>query len=221
MEKLFAKVYKEKLEDGTIEKIISEKIEEIVKNEISNIFCYGSESRKLLERKLEPIICGTIEDSNLGDYQTKIVAIINQAIKDDNLSKEYNTIAERLKTLFNYKSKYQNFQTVNVTEIFEDYIEFIKNDSDESESITCEMEIDYDDTIHLKNDKYDCLNYILKTYESYKDEFHIHDSISQKNIRELQRMNEFELQLLELENKFCKLNFDSHYKTAEIYFDFD
>jgi hypothetical protein len=150
MEEIIKRVFNEKLNDGTIEKIIGEKIEEMISSILKDQMSWSGGVKKALEERLKPIMLESVANCDLSQTAAIVTDLLNTAVKTSpvHLIKDtYNGV----KTLFsaNENAKDISFgKTVKLKEIFEVYTKMIEeNNYDESDLAKKDIELhdDYDE----------------------------------------------------------------------------
>ena len=136
MENLIKKVFNEKLNDGTIEKIVSEKIEEMISSILRDQMSWSGEVKKRLEERLKPIMLEAVANCDLSQTAAVVTDLLNSAVKTSPVHLIKDTY-DGIKTLFytNEEAKDISFgKTVKLSEIFEVYTKFLTYKSyDESD----------------------------------------------------------------------------------------
>lgn len=136
-----------KMADGTIRKIFDEKIDKLIKEVCDDLTGYGSELKKRMKEHLEPVMAEAIERSNFSDFTVKLTEIINNSLKNSSLD-SYNTLVKNVKNLLGDEKQYEFGQDVKISELFEDYQDFVmshlhKDDFDEDDLYTAEYDSKY------------------------------------------------------------------------------
>lgn len=145
MKDIINRVYEKKLTDGTIERIVSEHFDKMISDICQNQMSWNGEAKKAVEERLKPIMLQAIERSDLSDLVTKITTVINAGIKGSSLE-GFERLTSGIRNLFGSNQlieKYKNRKSVKVSEIFEEYCEFVAkayNDYDFEDN-----EVSYDD----------------------------------------------------------------------------
>ena len=224
MENLIKKVYEEKMQDGTFEKIVSEQFSQLVKNVCNNVFGYGGAIRKDLENKLNEVMSGLIDNTNFSTYVTKIQYIINEALENTAAS-DYKKTAESLKAILGQK-QIKSFSTIKASELFKEYCNFIKELNIDKSDLADHIDIDYDDgeqTALIEcemqlDDYHNILIFECKDFDDYyknKYRFEIHltrdKEVSFKPkiaINDYRYLDNFTCYLLMLSNNWVKVELD-------------
>ena len=87
-EQKIAETVNEKLNDGTVEKLVEQYIEKGVSDALNEVFSWSGEGKKLIEKKLNETIVPVIERHDFNQYLTKLdsvlMEIVNNTILTDN-----------------------------------------------------------------------------------------------------------------------------------------
>lgn len=136
------KVLSEKLENGFIEKKISESLDKCLGDVIESMFSrYDSPLKKQLVEKLEPIISLSIADSTFEGLTTKLTIIINDLIEKSEFSK-INDL-EKLNKVLGSDRKAFDKNPVKLSEIFEKYNKWLEKELEKQHYN--QDELDFDD----------------------------------------------------------------------------
>lgn len=136
MEDLIKKVFNEKLNDGTIEKIVSNKIEEMISSILQDQMNWSGQVKKALEERLKPIMLEAVANCDLSQTAAIVTDLLNSAVKTSPVHLIKDTY-DGIKTLFATDKEAQNIsfgKMVKLSEIFEVYTKFLTYHSyDESD----------------------------------------------------------------------------------------
>lgn len=238
MKDIINRVYEKKLTDGTIEKIVSEHFDKMIADICKDQMSWNGEAKKAAEERLKPIMLKAIESSDLSDLVIKITTAINAGIKGSSLE-GFERLTSGVRNLFGSNrliEKYAKRKSIKVSEIFEEYCEFIANayndyDFEDSEVsydegkcayVDCSMSVEDDtkDYFFRKN------GYIVElTNEKSSDEkstdikfklswnydntqLHIESDFRSLSISDLKYMPPFILFLSWLEGEYIKIELD-------------
>lgn len=150
MEEIVNKIIEEKLKDGTIENIISAKIDEAITAILNDEFGYCGAARKAITKKFEPLILNAVDKSDLSASVVIIQEAIKKAIKESPISVLKDTCST-LDTLFGLPEDFPKVKfgdTMKLSEVFALYCKYIEKNSDnlfdkdelEGEGLTPEFE---------------------------------------------------------------------------------
>ena len=248
IDSLITEILSKKLNDGTLEKMISDKIDETILKCIDSATGYSSESYGVLKNKIDSLICNSIESSNFDNYTVKITEILNKVLLESDLS-TYKTISSNLNEILRKDENVTVCGQLDFMYILEKYSEYLKEHykyekdafdamdimSDEGEYTTISPSIDiqnisgtYSTTkkfrIELSNDgpqADECtVNFYLIKYpgNSY---FNLKSDVNSElhNFKNLTSMDIF---LLKLDHNYCKINAsENNLDNESYYFDDD
>lgn len=230
MENLIKKVYQEKMNDGTIEKIVGEKFNEMVKAACDDLFRWNGPVKKQLEEKLKDVTSGLVERTDFSKYVTKMQYIINEAL-ENSAAADYKEIAESLKAILGQK-QIESFSKIKASELFKKYCDYIKNvdfskievedhvdvdydDGYPTAYLTCEMALDYTDTklVFECNDVDNSENYRFEISINRDNEIRFKPKI---DITDYKHLDDFTCYLLMLSNNWVKVEFDERALSEDI-----
>lgn len=234
MQEIIKKVYNEKLNDGTIEKIVADKIDEMVKSCCDDLFKWNGIIKKQMEEKLKEVMSTVVENSDFSQYVQKLTYIINQVLPETALQ-DYKNIGEAIESTCGSKAlSYKD--TVKLSDIFKAYCEYVE------EETFSECDFD-DDDIHddgegkkyveltLKMDVGNYINfyidgrYITMDYKDREDyAFRLRKWSSSNHVSydkkipldELRYISKFEMYLIMLSNNNVKIEFDCNDEECEV-----
>lgn len=229
LEQRISDVVNEKLNDGTVEKLIEQYIEKAVSASLGDIFGYGGSGKKMIHNKLDEIIIPVIENHDFNKYIVKLDLVLTEIINNTHL-KDNKVILENFKRLM----KEPNKKEINLSDLFEEYKKYVAKNVDTSEleahcddgepyydNVTATMEVEHEDKGWFASSFDDCtvkficdedkeLNTQIKLYKS-KDESQWSFRFGQNpiDINSLRRMNEFSVFIATLDRAFVKLVIDT------------
>ena len=216
MEKMLAKVFEEKMKDGSIEKIVSDKIEQLVKQSLEDLFGYRGKIREQIKEKLEDVMGNVLETCNFSDYVVKLQTLINEVLPETAVV-DYKRISENITELCGKKLP-KSFSTIKTSEMFEKYKEFISKeefdhyDVEEIEGNTamvyCCISAYYDEirfSVDVHTDEHE---YIIPL-RNYNGNLEIsYEYFDDKRLSDLRFANSFELYILAIKNNFIRIEID-------------
>ncbi len=235
-EKHLAEVVANKLSDGSIEKIINDKIEEAVKKALEDIFSYRGQAKELLEKKIGEVIVPIIEQHDFNKYLVKLDEVLTSVVNQTNLAENRNILKA-----FEGCMKETDKKEVKLSEIFAMYTKHVAdnvstNDLDAQcddgepyyECVTANMEVEYEDKGWLSTSRFDdcvvnfsCeedenLNCQIKLYKSTDEEtWSILRGVGAIEINSLRHLSEFEVFLSVIQRSFCKIIIDTKSEFAD------
>lgn len=128
MKELINKVFEEKMQDGTIEKIVAAKIDELITDICRSQMRYDGPARKAMEEKISPLILQAIERSDMSNMVTKITMLINAGMKGSDLEQYHDTL-DAVRGLFganDHVKALREKKVVKLSEIFEEYKKYLQ-----------------------------------------------------------------------------------------------
>lgn len=218
-----------KLNDGTVEKLIEEKLEKGISDAISEVFSYGGKAKKALVSKVEETMVPIIENHDFNQYLVKLDSVLTELVNNTSLA-DNAVILDNFKRLM--KSPVDDFSIVPITRIYEEYQNYVSEHID-----TSKLEIVFDDkpyyrdaTTNMELEKCerhwfrsDSDEYIVKfTCEEDEDmncEFKLSSGYSDKRLRidattihmdiqSLSTLSSFEIFIQQLMRAFAKIHLD-------------
>ena len=128
----------QKLNDGTVERLIEEKLEKGISDAISELFSYGGKAKKVLVGKFEETMIPVIEDHDFNQYLVKLDSVLTEIVNNTSVA-DNEVILENFKRLM--KSPVEDFSIVPISKIYDEWQNYVSENID-----TSKLEIDYDDT---------------------------------------------------------------------------
>lgn len=130
----------EKLNDGTVERLIEEKLEKAISSAIEDVLSYSGKGKKLLVSKVEETIVPVIERHDFNQYLVKLDSVLTEIINNTTLA-DNKTILENFETMM--KAPVESLSTVPLSKIYDEYKTLVSKNID-----TDNLEIDLDDSPH-------------------------------------------------------------------------
>ena len=155
----------EKLNDGTVEKLVGQYIEKGVSDALSNVFSYGGEGKKLIEKKLSETMIPAIEKHDFNQYLTKLDTVLTEIVNSTSL-------ADNKEILENFKGLMKEPETkeIKLSEIFKQYCRHVAGNvnTDDLEAccddgepyyehVSAHMEVEHEEKGWLRSDYDDCV----------------------------------------------------------------
>jgi hypothetical protein len=227
-------VINQKLNDGTIEKIISEQLEKGVSNAMENLFRSYGDVTKIIEEKIKSVMVPYLEGYDYSEYITKLDSVLVDVLKHAALDNK--VMLENFKELM---MPVEN-DTIKASELFDRWTKYVAKNVE-----TDGLEIDYDDeptyecvevsmefeenserswssfshaviTLECDHDENMNFQFRISRYKESRDEtWDIHFDRT-PDIKSLRRLNDFEILLMRLEQGHIKLDLDTTHETDEI-----
>lgn len=232
MEKLIKKVYEEKMQDGSFEKIVSEEFNKMVKNACESLFGYYGPLKKDIENKLKEVMGSLIDNTDFSSYVTKIQYIINEALEETAAS-DYKKVAESLKSILGQKH-IETFSTIKASELFKEYCSFMANEELDESDLADHIDIDYDDgekTAYLEcvmqlDDYHKVLRFNCNDVNDFKEtKYKFEIALTRNNeirfkpkiaLTDYRFLDQFTCYLLMLSNNWVKVELDKTYSTNDV-----
>lgn len=232
MESIIAEMLEKKLSDGSIEKVIEEKLTKCVGECMDDMFRWSGEAKKLIEEKLKATIVPAIERHDFSNYTLKLDAVLTEIVNSTSLQ-DNKKILENFKELMIDDKK-----EMNLSDIFTLWSEYVAKNVE-----TNELEVIYDDGPHYdyvhiemeiedieKRSKYapdkKIIYFICEhdedmnlQFEVYKYDFMKGYEISgygASNINQLARMDDMQILLMKLGRNSTKIIIDGKYLEDDV-----
>lgn len=133
-------VIAKKLEDGTVEKLVSEQLENGVNAALKDLFGNYGDVTKIIKEKVKSVMVPYLENYDYSEYIVKLDDTLTSVLKE--------TTMDNKKILGNFKELMvvkPDGESIKVSEIFSKWCEYVENNVD-----TDGLEIDYDDGPHYE-----------------------------------------------------------------------
>lgn len=232
IEQNIADMLQKKLSDGSIEKIIEEKLTKCIGECMENMFRWNGPAKELIEEKLKATMVPAIENHDFSDYTLKLDAVLTEIINSTTLQ-DNKTILKNFKGLM-----IEHEQEINLSDIFQKWTEYVAENVE-----TDGLEINYDDGVSYEyvsvemdvEDIKNCSKYgpdkkIVRftcehdenmnlQFELYKYDFMKAYEISGRrvaNINSLATMDEMQILLARLERNSTKITIDKNYMDDDV-----
>lgn len=135
LEKEINSIIEQKLNDGTLEKIVGEQFEKCIKNTTESLFqSYGDIGEKIKE-KIKQSMMPAIERTDFTDYLTKLDVVLTEIVNQTSLQDNKKILENFKELMIEEESK-----TVKFSEIFEKYCAYVAENVD-----TSGLEVIYED----------------------------------------------------------------------------
>lgn len=219
----------EKLNDGTFERLLEQKLEEAIKKSLDDTLGYFGDSKKLIDRKLNEVMVPVIENHDFNKYLIKLdealTSIINQTSLEDN-----KKILENFKELM----REPEIKEIKLSEIFKRYCEHVSKNVDTDnlkaccedgepyyEHVTANMDVEHVDKSWFNSSFDDCyvkftcdededLNCQIKLYKgTSEDKWKILSGIDSIEINSLRNLSDFEVFLSVLQRGYVEIILDT------------
>lgn len=127
-------VITKKLEDGTVEKLVSEQLEKGVVNALNSLFRSYGDVTKVIEEKVKCVMVPYLENYDYSKYITKLDSVLVDVLKNSALDNK--KLLENFKTLMVGESIPEE---IKMSDIFKKWCKYCENNVDKSE-----LDLDYE-----------------------------------------------------------------------------
>lgn len=229
-------VIETKLSDGTIEKIISEKLEKGVNEAMEDLFRSYGDIGKTIKDKVKEVMVPAIERHDFSGYIVKLDSVLTEVVNSTALV-ENKTLLENFKDLMIE----EDIKEIKTSDIFDKWCKFVAEEVETSglevntddgeptyETVNCKMEVEYNDRkswsdIKSANIIFECandekMNFMIpiSCWSKYDGDKWSIDYLADMDIKSLRYMSSFEIFLLKLKRAFVKLTIDDEYSDEEV-----
>lgn len=232
MESIIAEMLEKKLTDGSIEKVIEEKLTKCIGECMEDMFRWSGEAKKLIEEKLKETMVPAIERHDFSNYTLKLDAVLTEIVNTTSLQ-------DNKKILENFKGlMIEDEKEINISDIFVKWSRYVEeNVETDGLDINCYDDLHYD-YVHIEMEIEDIENRSKYTpekkvvrftcehdedmnlqFEVYKYEFMKGYEVSGygvSDINGLARMDDMQIMLLKLCRNCTKITIDKDYMEDDI-----
>lgn len=139
IEQSIAKMLEKKLTDGSVEKVIEEKLTKCIGECMENMFRWSGPAKELIEEKLKATMVPAIENHDFSDYTLKLDAVLTEIVNS-------TTLQDNKKILDNFKElMIEDEKEIKLSDIFEKWSKYVAGNVE-----TCGLDINYDDGVSYK-----------------------------------------------------------------------
>jgi len=151
-------VITQKLEDGTVERLVGEQLEKGISEALNSLFGSWGDGSKIIENKLKEVIVPYLENYDYSKYILKLDSVLVEILE--------NTALDNKEMLENFKDLMlpEDRKTIKATEIFKEWQKKVAKDVD-----TSDLEINYDDRVSYQDVE------VSLTFESLDKGYSIYD----------------------------------------------
>ena len=223
-------VIQTKLSDGTIEKIISEKLEKGINDAMDDLFRSYGDVGKVIKAKATENHVPVIDNHDFSDHIVKLDSILTEIVNTTCLV-ENKQLLENFKELMIEEDR----KVIKSSELFEEYCKYVAENVSTSnlevntddgeptyEQVHCTMEIEKEEgrswsDFEKANIVFECeedenMNFIIPVsrWQKYDNEKWTIDYKSNQTIMSLRYMSDFEVFITKLNRCFCKVVVDNY-----------
>ena len=219
-EERIAKAVTEKLNDGTVEELVSDAVTKALKSSIEEQFRWNGDARKVIDEKVKEVMTPAIERVSLEDYVVKLDAVLAEIINSTNVVDD-KEILGNFKSLMTEPDK----DVISLEDVFEKYKEYVSKNIDTSEleiytddrpayqNVTAEVTVDIRTSMFggrfcdlvFKCEEDEKLTKVIHLYESKSNRFSIVRFKSELDINSLSHVDEFDIFIMRLDRAFCDI----------------
>ena len=228
-------VITKKLEDGTVEKLVSEQLEKGVVNALNSLFRSYGDVTKVIEEKVKCVMVPYLENYDYSKYITKLDSVLVDVLKNSALDNK--KLLENFKTLMVGESIPEE---IKMSDIFKKWCKYCENNVDKSE-----LDLDYEGgyinvSFSIEDVSNDWSNYktLIVTFECEEDEdlrleFSIQTWRKNENekyssnykrpceLNSLRHLNDFDMLLLQVSQGYENIVLDSDGDSDEIFIEYE
>ena len=220
-EERIAEAVVDKMNDGTVEKLVADAAEKALKKSIDEQFQWNGEAKKIIDEKVKAVITEAIEHIDLNKYTVKLDTVLTEIINSTNLV-DNKEILGNFKELMIEPDK----DVISLKDIFEKYKEYVSESVD-----TSKLEIDVDETPSYQTVTADVTvemrdsmfgrRYCDLLFKCYEDEnltkkihlhesrlhgrFHITSFRGEIDLNSLRYVDKFDIFMMRLDRAFCDI----------------
>lgn len=220
-EERIAKAVTDKLNDGTVEELVSDAVTKALKSSIEDQFNWKGEAKKIIDEKVKEVMTPAIERVNLDEYTVKLDAVLTEIINSTNLI-DNKEILGNFKSLMTEPDK----DTISLKEVFEKYKEYVSESVDTSglevytddepryQNVTAEVTVDTRNRIFggrfcdlvFKCEEDEKLTKEIHLYESrLHGRFRITSFRGEIDLNSLRYVDKFDIFMMRLDRAFCDI----------------
>lgn len=220
LEERIAKVVTDKMNDGTVEVLVSDAITKALKSSIEESFSWNGDAKKIIDAKVKEVMVPAIERISLDDYTVKLDTVLTEIINSTNLV-DNKKILENFKSLMTEPDK----KAISLATVFETYKEYVSKNVN-----TSELEVYTDETPSYQNVSamvkteltesifgkrhcdliFECeedeeLTKKISLYETSITNFFQIRQTGEVNLNSLRYVDEFDIFVMRLRRAFCDI----------------
>ncbi len=219
-EERIAKAVTDKLNDGTVEELVSDAVTKALKSSIEEQFAWRGEARKVIDEKVKEVMTPAIERVSLDDYVVKLDAVLTEIINSTNLV-DNKEILGNFKSLMTEPDK----DVINLEDVFEKYKEYVSKNIDTSDlevntddkpsyqNVTVEVNVDTRNNIFggsffdlvFKCEEDENLIKKIHLYKLESNRCRIINFKSELDINSLRYVDEFDIFIMRLDRALCDI----------------
>lgn len=137
IENSIAEMLQKKLSDGSIEKVIEEKLSKCIGDCVDDMFRWSGPAKELIEKKLKETMVPAIEKHDFSNYTVKLDSVLTDIINSTALH-DNKKILDNFKELMIEDDK----KEIDISDIFEKWCDYVSENVE-----TSGLEVEYDDDV--------------------------------------------------------------------------
>lgn len=140
IEQNIAEMLQKKLTDGSIEKVIEEKLTKCISECMDNMFRWSGPAKEIIEEKLKETMIPAIENHDFSNYTLKLDAVLTEIVNS-------TTLQDNKQILSNFKTlMVEGEQDIAISDIFGEWCKFVEENIE-----TNGLEVEYDDGVSYEH----------------------------------------------------------------------
>ncbi|WP_253200717.1 hypothetical protein [Clostridium sp. CF012] len=223
-----------KLEDGTIEKLVSEQLELGIKRSLEDILGHYGDVTKIIEKKIKEVMIPYLESYDYSQYIVKLDSVLVDVLKDSTL--ENRKLLENFKELMTIE---ENLKDIKITQIYKKWCEYCTEKIDSEKIDGYDYEGGYINTsldveevssdwsnyekhivrFECEEDKDLNIEFILTRWKEF-DKTHRLDWKKTNELSSLKHLNKFDMFMMKIDQAFSKIEIDDSSTNDEIFIEY-
>lgn len=222
------------LQNGVVEKVIKEQLEECITEAVRGVFGYNSKARKIVEEKLNDVMVPYLEAYDYSSSLVKLDYVLQEVLKNKSITNK--RFLENFKDLM---SNENSNEVISISDLYEKWQQMIKEDIntydikgyDEYEGAYLDIRMNCEEidkpswssfeayVVTFECEKFEQYNieFTIDRYKNSEDKnFDLTVKLSQ-DLGSLRYMNSFQVHLLKLSQSYCKIELDEKYDNDELF----
>lgn len=228
-------VITQKLEDGTVEKLVAEYLEKGVKNALDGLFRSYGDVTKVIEEKVKSVMIPYLESYDYSQYITKLDSVLVDVLKSSALDNK--------KMLENFKSLMTSEDikgAIKLSDIFTKWNEYCEKSIDkdnieidyEGGYITTSFEVEevsnswssyktYIITFYCEEDEKLKFEFSMQAWKPTADSKYTSNYKSTCDLRSLRYLNDFEILMMRISEGYENIILDSDGDSEDIFIKYE
>lgn len=223
-----------KLEDGTVEKLIAEQLENGIKNALKDLLGSYGDVTKIIEKQVKSVMIPYLESYDYSQYITKLDSVLVDVLKSTAL--ENKNLLENFRDLMISETE----REIKVTDLFEQWMKYVSENVETDgleinyeeepiyESVTVSFHVDYNEERSWSEFEHAILVFECEHDEEMNAEIKIHrwkkfdkdrwtiDYDGVTSLNSLRYLGKFKLLLMQLKQNDTKIIIDRDYDESEV-----